>query len=75
MNKKKGANKTSLWVAGIAFTFFIALLGFLLAKVPGFNHVGQLASAIIIAVAFRQIFGYPEALRNGITFSSKKLLG
>ena len=74
MNKKKGANKTSLWVAGIAFTFFIALLGFLLAKVPGFNHIGQLASAIIIAVAFRQIFGYPEALRNGITFSSKKLL-
>lgn len=74
MNKMKGTNRTSLWVVGIAFTFFIAFLGFLLAKVPGFNHIGQLASAIIIAVAYRQIFGYPEALRHGITFSSKKLL-
>lgn len=69
MNQKK-----SMWIAGIAFTFFIAFLGFLLAKVPGFNHIGQLASAIIIAVAYRQLFGYPEALRAGITFSSKKLL-
>lgn len=66
--------KNSKWFAGIAFTFFIALLGFLLAKVPGFNHIGQLASAIIIAVAYRQLFGYPEMLRAGITFSSKKLL-
>lgn len=66
--------KNSNWFAGIAFTFFIALLGFLLAKVPGFNHIGQLASAIIIAVAYRQLFGYPEMLRAGITFSSKKLL-
>ncbi|MCM3636181.1 putative sulfate exporter family transporter [Sporosarcina luteola] len=63
-----------MWISGIAFTFFIAFLGFLLAKVPGFNHIGQLASAIIIAVAYRQLFGYPEALRGGITFSSKKLL-
>ncbi|MFC5605139.1 YeiH family protein [Sporosarcina koreensis] len=66
--------KRSIWIAGIAFTFFIALVGFLLAKVPGFNHIGQLASAIIIAVAYRQFFGYPERLRAGITFSSKKLL-
>lgn len=54
--------------------FFIAMLGFLLAKVPGFDQVGQLACAIIIAVIYRQFFGYPEALRSGITFSSKKLL-
>ncbi|WP_252501683.1 YeiH family protein [Sporosarcina sp. Marseille-Q4943] len=74
MKEKKGTMDNGMWIAGIAFTFFIALLGFLLAKVPGFNHVGQLASAIIIAVAYRQLFGYPEALRSGITFSSKKLL-
>lgn len=71
MNKQNAAFK---WIAGIAFTFFIALLGFLLAMVPGFDHVGQLACAIIIAVVYRQIFGYPEAIREGITFSSKKLL-
>ncbi|MDW0118247.1 putative sulfate exporter family transporter [Sporosarcina thermotolerans] len=74
MNEKKLTNEKSLWIAGIAFTFFIALLGFLLAKVPGFNHIGQLASAIIIAVTYRQLFGYPELLRAGITFSTKKLL-
>ncbi|MBS4178909.1 putative sulfate exporter family transporter [Bacillus sp. FJAT-49731] len=59
---------------GIAFTFFIAFLGYLLAKAPGFNLVGQLASAIVIAIGYRQLFGYPEALRPGVVFSSKKLL-
>jgi uncharacterized integral membrane protein (TIGR00698 family) len=33
-----------------------------------------MASAIMIAIVFRQIFGYPEALRPGVTFSSKVLL-
>ncbi|MGM8364958.1 YeiH family protein [Virgibacillus sp. W0181] len=61
-------------MAGVLFTFFIAFLGFLLAKVPGFNHIGQLASAIIIAIVYRQLFGYPDAIKSGITFSSKKLL-
>ncbi|GIN71992.1 membrane protein [Bacillus sp. J14TS2] len=67
-------NQAGKWIAGVAFTFFIALLGYLLAMVPGFDRVGQLACAIIIAVIYRQIFGYPEVIRNGITFSSKKLL-
>ncbi|MCH1627022.1 YeiH family protein [Fredinandcohnia quinoae] len=62
------------WIGGVAFTFIIALLGYLLAKTPGFDHVGQLASAIIIAILYRQFFGYPELLRSGIVFSSKKLL-
>ncbi|WP_246483884.1 YeiH family protein [Heyndrickxia vini] len=70
----KRNSSSLLWIGGIAFTFFIALLGFFLAKVPGFDHVGQLASAIVIAVVFRQFFGYPEAIRPGINFSSKKLL-
>lgn len=30
-----------MWVLGIAFTFLIAALGYLLAMVPGFDHVGQ----------------------------------
>lgn len=70
----KNASSFGRWIAGIAFTFFIALLGYLLAMLPGFKPVGQLACAIIIAVIYRQIFGYPEALRQGITFSTKKLL-
>ena len=67
-------SSASLWLAGISFTFIIAILGFGLAKAPGFDHVGPLASAIVIAVIYRQIFGYPEKIRSGIQFSAKKLL-
>lgn len=63
-----------MWLLGILFTFFIAFLGYLLALLPGFDHIGQLACAIIIAVIYRQFFGYPEVIRQGITFSSQKLL-
>lgn len=70
---KKLSAKTA-WTLGILFTFFIALLGFLLALVPGFNQVGQMACAIIIAILYRQFFGYPEMIRSGIAFSSKRLL-
>lgn len=72
--RKLQINLALTWIAGVIFTFFIALLGFLLAKVPGFSHIGQLASAIIIAVLYRQFFGYPEIIRNGISFSAKTLL-
>ena len=72
--KHEFLSSAPLWFAGIFFTFIIAILGFCLAKVPGFNHVGPLASAIVIAVIYRQIFGYPEKIRSGIQFSAKKLL-
>lgn len=62
------------WLGGIGFTFIIALMGFGLSKVPGLNYVGQLACAIIIAVVYRQIWGYPEKWRVGIQYSAKKLL-
>jgi len=71
--KKEVARHTS-WIMGVAFTFLIALLGYLLAMVPGFNYVGQLACAIIIAVFYRQIFGFPTTIQSGIAFSSKRLL-
>ncbi|GAB1806005.1 MULTISPECIES: YeiH family protein [Priestia] len=63
-----------LWAEGIAFTFLFALLAYALAKVPGFDHIGPLACSIIMAVIYRQIWGYPEKIRSGIEFSSKKLL-
>src|SRR5690625_3338948 len=71
---KKQFSPRTAWLGGVAFTFLIALLRFLLALVPGFNQIGQLACAIIIAVFYRQIFGYPEAIRSGIAFSAKRLL-
>lgn len=64
----------SAFILGIGFTFIIALLGYVLAIIPGFNRVGPLASAIILAILYRQFFGYPEKLRDGIQFSSKYIL-
>lgn len=61
-------------LTGIGFTAIIALLGYALEKIPGFDHVGPLACAIIIAVVYRQIMGYPEQMRSGIQISAKKLL-
>ncbi|MFC9414099.1 YeiH family protein, partial [Bacillus velezensis] len=62
------------WLGGIGFTFIIALVGFGLSKLPVLDHIGQLACAIIIAVIYRQIRGYPEKFRTGIQFSAKRLL-
>src|SRR6478736_6151925 len=70
----KTSSTVSLWTGGVAFTFLFALLAYSLAKVPGFNHIGPLACSIIMAVIYRQILGYPEKIRSGIEFSSKKLL-
>ncbi|MFF3024864.1 YeiH family protein [Gottfriedia sp. NPDC057948] len=61
-------------IYGVAFTFIIAVLGFLLAKLPGFDHIGPLACAILLALVYRQFLGFPEKLRAGIQFSSKRFL-
>lgn len=61
-------------VAGIAFTFTIAWISFGLAMLPGLNQIGPLACAILLAVIYRQIWGYPVAIRTGIQFCSKTLL-
>ncbi|MFD2368765.1 YeiH family protein [Brevibacillus sp. GCM10020057] len=68
------ASPRSHWIGGVAFTFLLALLGFGLSNIPGFDRVGPLACAILIAVAYRQLWGYPEAIRPGIQFSAKRLL-
>ncbi|SMF65434.1 conserved hypothetical integral membrane protein [Paenibacillus uliginis N3/975] len=67
-------NKALSWAGGIGFTFIIALMGYGLSYIPGLNILGQLAWAILIAAVFRQVWGYPEALRAGIQFTAKKLL-
>jgi len=59
---------------GIGFTFLIALLGYGLAIIPMFKKIGPLACAIIIAVIYRQIWGYPTKIHVGVQFASKKLL-
>ncbi|KAA6443589.1 YeiH family protein [Bacillus swezeyi] len=74
LEKHKKTSSRGLLFGGVGFTFIIALVGFGLSKIPGLDHVGQLACAIIIAVFYRQIWGYPEKFRTGIQFSAKRLL-
>ncbi len=52
----------------------VAAVGMALASIPGLDHLGPLACAILLAVMYRQLFGYPEAIRPGIQFVSKYLL-
>ncbi|KGP73771.1 YeiH family protein [Pontibacillus yanchengensis] len=59
---------------GVLLTFLFASAGLLLAQLPGFQHIGALASSILLAVAYRHFFGYPMKLQHGIDFSTKKLL-
>ncbi|NMO94433.1 YeiH family protein [Paenibacillus lemnae] len=59
---------------GILFTAVLALLGLMLSVVPGLRILGPLTWTILLAALFRQLWGYPDLLRSGIQFSSKKLL-
>jgi len=61
-------------ILGVLFTFVIALIGMGLAKIPLISHLGSMVTAILLAIIFRQFFGYPETLRTGIQFSGKKIL-
>lgn len=67
-------NKNKSFMYGILFTFFIAIIGYILAQLPGFNRIGPLATAIILAILYRQLFSYPKKLEKGIAFSSKYIL-
>lgn len=62
------------WVGGVAFTLVVATLGLGLSQLSGFALIGPLACSILIAVGYRQVAGYPETLRSGVTFSAKRLL-
>ncbi|GAB3067762.1 YeiH family protein [Salinicoccus sesuvii] len=59
---------------GIGFTLLIAIVSFGIAQLPVFNYIGPLATAIALAFFYRQFFGYPHKLKNGIQFSAKILL-
>lgn len=74
VSERNGRPSRWLWLGGIGFTFVIALLGLGLSKLPVFDRVGQLACAIMIAVMYRQVAGYPTSIKSGIQFSAKKLL-
>jgi Predicted membrane protein len=59
---------------GILFTMVIAAVGTVAANLPVLNRIGGMLTAILIAVVYRNAFGYPEGLRTGIQFSAQKIL-
>lgn len=67
-------SQTRAFVVGILFTICIAAIGFLTANLPVLSYVGPMAIAILLAVSYRQLFGYPEQYREGIQFVAKKIL-
>ncbi|MGX9136317.1 YeiH family protein [Rummeliibacillus sp. JY-2-4R] len=62
------------FIKGILFTTAIAIIAFLLSKLPILNYLGPLAVSIIIAVIIRNTQPYPQQWKSGIDFSSKKIL-
>ncbi|MBM7649532.1 putative integral membrane protein (TIGR00698 family) [Bacillus ectoiniformans] len=61
-------------LSGIGFTALIAAAGTILSYLPVFNKIGPLAAAILLAVLYRHLYGYPETLRTGISFTGKRIL-
>ncbi len=61
-------------IKGILFTIGIAIIAFLLSKLPFLNYLGPLAIAIMIAVILRNTLPYPQSFKSGLDFSSKKIL-
>lgn len=59
---------------GVLFTVTAALVGYGLARLPGLGWIGPMLLAILLAVAYRQLFDYPHVLGKGIEFATKKLL-
>ncbi|GIP39347.1 membrane protein [Paenibacillus sp. J31TS4] len=75
----KSAQSPSLFLrpafwGGVGFTALFAAAGYALALLPGLQRVGPMACAILLAVLYRQFAGYPEAVRPGIQFVSKRVL-
>lgn len=55
---------------GILFTLAIASLGTAAANLPILNRIGAMLTSILIAVLYRNFWGYPERIRSGIQFSA-----
>lgn len=69
---KSGKNRG--FIAGIVFTLILAEMGTRLADLPVINRIGPMLASILLAVVYRNFFGYPELLRKGIQFSAQKIL-
>lgn len=62
------------FIGGVLFTIILAAIGWGLSLFPFFNKLGAMAIAILLAVLYRQLKGYPELIKSGIEFTAKKIL-
>ncbi|WP_080832651.1 YeiH family protein [Cohnella massiliensis] len=69
-----GIKRYSGLFGGVLLALILTLAGWQLANFPGLSAAGPMACTLAVAIVFRRIFGYPEALRPGLAFASTKLL-
>jgi uncharacterized integral membrane protein (TIGR00698 family) len=70
----QGSSNLTQFLGGIAFTVVIAVIGIQGAKLPFLSRLGPMVLSILMAALYRQVAGYPEALRSGVQFSAKTIL-
>lgn len=74
---EKSAKLGGQWKAfgmGVGLTLVLGVTATLLAPLPGLAVMGSLTVALLIGIAWRAIFGLPQAYVGGVQFSAKKLL-
>jgi uncharacterized integral membrane protein (TIGR00698 family) len=59
---------------GVALTFAIATIAYLLRLIPGVSTFSQLILAILIGIAFHNLVGTPAICKAGVKFSMRRIL-
>ncbi|WP_376767694.1 YeiH family protein [Mesorhizobium zhangyense] len=59
---------------GLALTAIIAATGFLLREIPGVSVFSPMILAIVIGIAFHNLFGTPAMAKAGVVFSLRRVL-
>jgi uncharacterized integral membrane protein (TIGR00698 family) len=75
--QRTGLSAWPAWTAqlpGIALTFAIATLAFILRFIPGVSTFSALILAILIGIALHNLVGTPAICKPGIKFSMRRIL-
>ncbi|OCT17279.1 hypothetical protein A8709_27420 [Paenibacillus pectinilyticus] len=67
-------NKRFGYAQGISLTFALAVVAKYFAAFPFLSIMGQLVIAIVLGMIWRGVIGVPHDAREGVSFSSKRLL-
>jgi uncharacterized integral membrane protein (TIGR00698 family) len=59
---------------GVALTFAVAVLAYLLRLIPGVATFSALIIAILIGIAFQNLIGTPAICKAGVKFSMRRIL-